>query len=327
MKRFPAQTKPYRLKWIGVFCLSLLAGCGAHRDNPLSSSSNAVRVYLCCDSENDLYRVLDDNNFDCVRFEDIDAAVTQVPQGSSLLILANHYPQKATQVAAQHFDKARRKRLRLYVEYPGWLPGVKVSHPLRLSIERIVVASDFFGPNLRKLRIVSGKGMYPPPASNQDYGGTEASLIQQNGDPVCDLLYTTNFAFLGLNEAFAATGEPVYRKAEDKLARFLCRIQIGSQSHPELDGTWFRAFDFQRWEHWGSDADAGWGAWCAMTGWIHSWITSVMAMRQMNTSLWDLTADVRIAELYGRHRPIMIPQQVLQSLDNERTAKVRETTQ
>jgi hypothetical protein len=163
----------------------------------------------------------------------------------------------------------------------------------------------------------SGKGMYPPPASNQDYGGTEASLIQQNGDPVCDLLYTTNFAFLGLHEAVAATGEPVYRQAEDKLARFLCRIQVSSQSRPELDGTWFRSFDFQRWEHWGSDADAGWGAWCAMTGWIHSWITSVMAMRQMNTSLWDLTADVQIAELHRKYRPIMIPDKVFQPLESE----------
>ena len=725
-----------------------MAGCGAHGDRTPSAPSNRVRVYLCCDSENDLYGVLSDNNFDCVRFEDVDTAVSQIPHGSSLLILADHYPQKATQLTPQHFGLARRKKLRLYVDYPVWLPGIEVSQPRRLSIERTVVASDFFGPSLRKLRILSinskhlvsanvsdahmvaarvagfdtavyglpeetipvlfehpshdiliattklshfvtgrhsptdavgimwlrilqwlypdkdipalkwtptvgptyrrdeplpkdterqavrcamqwyleskliptgeqndvvrtamkgdgllpppapnepigdgsfgvlqcymsgispdglqkrnavrrgdnnceaamafalaakldgdkeklqiagnildfylfssearkgaradpnhgaygliawgvdhpawlkanygddnarqmmgilataaitnsprwneaacmcmlanlrttgvlgfrpdridigplakngwvpyfkaetvriaphyqaylwacflwayqhtgdelfytraenairktmesypdnwnwtngmsqeiarmilplawlvrvkdtpehrqwlhlmvsdlialqqpcgaireqlgraGKGMYPPPASNQDYGGTEASLIQQNGDPVCDLLYTTNFAFLGLHEAFAATGEPVYRQAEDKLARFLCRIQVSSRSHPELDGTWFRAFDFQRWEHWGSDADAGWGAWCAMTGWIHSWITSVMAMRQMDTSLWDLTADVQIAELCRKHRPIMIPREVLQSLDNERTAKVRQTTQ
>jgi len=152
-----------------------------------------------------------------------------------------------------------------------------------------------------------GKGAYPPPKSNQDYGGNEASLIQQNGDPVCDLLYTTNFAFLGLHEAGAATGEALYLEAEDKLAEFLCRIQVRSDAHPELNGTWFRAFDFRRWEPWGSDADAGWGAWCTMTGWIHSWITSVLAMRQMDTSLWDLTIDIPLAEPYRKHRPVMIP--------------------
>jgi len=160
-----------------------------------------------------------------------------------------------------------------------------------------------------------GKGVYPPPPSNEAYGGNEASLIQQNGDPVCDLLYTTNFAFLALHEAASATGEAIYRDAEDKLARFLCRVQVHSPAHPELDGTWFRAFDFQRWEHWGSDADAGWGAWCTMTGWIHSWITSVLAMRQMDTSLWDLTSDISMRQLHRKHRPIMIPDDTLRSVN------------
>ncbi len=160
-----------------------------------------------------------------------------------------------------------------------------------------------------------GKGTYPPPASNQSYGGNEASLIQQNGDPVCDLLYTTNFAFLALHEAAAATGEPTYREAEDKLASFLCRAQVQSPAHPELDGTWFRAFDYQRWEYWGSDADAGWGAWCTMTGWIHSWITSVLTLRQMETSLWDLTGDIPMTQLHHKYRPVMIPEEILRSVD------------
>ncbi len=738
MKQFLEPIKPCNSQWIAVCCLFLVVGCLSNRDKTPSASSGKVQVYLCCNSENDLYRVLRASNFECIRFDDVGTAITQIPRESSLSILADRYPQETTLITPQHFEKARSKKLRLYVEYPGWLPGIEVSQPRSLGIERTVVASDFFSPNLRKLRIMSinskhlvsvnvsdphvvaarvagfdtaayglpeetlavlfehpsydilvsttklsgfitgrhsptdavksmwhrilkwlyrdqdmpelhwspavgptyrrneslpndterravhramqwylesrliptdeqdetvrlamkgdgllppplpeepvgdgsfgvlqcylsgispdgfqnrnavrrgdnnceaamafalaaqldgdkqklqiagnildfylfnsearrgaradpnhgaygliawgvdhpawlkanygddnarqmmgilataaitnsarwnkalctcmlanlrttgvlgfrsdridvgplaengwvpyfksetvriaphyqaylwacflwayqhtgdelfyirtekairrtmesypddwswtngmsqeiarmilplawlvrvkdtpehrqwlhmivsdlialqqpcgaireqlgrpGKGMYPPPASNQDYGGTEASLIQQNGDPVCDLLYTTNFAFLGLHEAVAATGEPVYREAEDELARFLCRIQVSSQSHPELDGTWFRAFDFQRWEHWGSDADAGWGAWCAITGWIHSWVTSVMTMRQMNTSLWDLTADVQIAESYRKYRRIMIPDKILRSPDSD----------
>ena len=38
------------------------------------------------------------------------------------------------------------------------------------------------------------------------------------------------FAFLGLHQA-AATIEQIYGEAEDKLAEFLCRIQIGSEKH------------------------------------------------------------------------------------------------
>jgi len=153
-----------------------------------------------------------------------------------------------------------------------------------------------------------GMGMFPPPGSNESYGGHEASLIQKNGDPVCDMLYTTNFALLALHEASAATGAPLFVDAEKKLVEFLCRIQVRSEAHPELDGAWFRGFDYQCWQYWASDADAGWGAWCAITGWTHPWITSVLTMRQMDTSLWDFTQDPTFVNEYKKYRPFMLPE-------------------
>ena len=155
------------------------------------------------------------------------------------------------------------------------------------------------------------KGGYPPPASNEAYGTTETPLIQSNDDSACDLLYTTNFAFLALHEAAFATGDPSYREAEDRLAAFLCRIQIRSETHPELAGGWFRAFDFDRWEYWASSADAGWGAWSIESGWTQSWITAVLAMRRMSTSLWDFTAKNSVGELFEPLRQEMIPDDVL----------------
>ncbi|MEX2592808.1 MAG: hypothetical protein WD426_08535 [Anditalea sp.] len=98
-----------------------------------------------------------------------------------------------------------------------------------------------------------------PPTSNEDYGTAEAPLIQENGDPVADLLYTCNFTFLGLHEAYAATGDEQYKRMADKLADFLIRVQVRSEKHKTLDGGWFRAFDYQQWEYWGSNAGAGWG--------------------------------------------------------------------
>ena len=44
-------------------------------------------------------------------------------------------------------------------------------------------------------------GSYRPPQSNAEYGKNEAAAIQQNGDPMADLLYTCNFTFLGLQES------------------------------------------------------------------------------------------------------------------------------
>jgi hypothetical protein len=155
------------------------------------------------------------------------------------------------------------------------------------------------------------RGQLKPPQSNEAYGAGETSLLQRNGDPVCDLLYTSNFALLGLHEAAAATGDDFYRQAEDKLASFLARIQIRSDDHPELDGGWFRGFDFKRWEYWASNGDIGWGAWCIESGWTQGWIVSVLALRQMKTSLWDLTAGSRIDRHLPSLRPLMIPDDAL----------------
>jgi len=150
-----------------------------------------------------------------------------------------------------------------------------------------------------------------PPKSNEEYGTNEGVLLQTKDDEVGDLLYTTNFAFVGLHEAAMITGESYYKEAEDKLAEFLCRVQIKSEKQPELDGGWFRAFDIKNWEYWASNTDAGWGAWCIESGWSQSWITTVLGLRQLNTSLWDFTRESRIKEHFNSLRKLMLSDDVL----------------
>jgi hypothetical protein len=132
------------------------------------------------------------------------------------------------------------------------------------------------------------------PQSNEAYGTSETPLNQTMHDPVCDQLYTTGFALLAFHEAFAATHDPKLKEAEDKLAQFLCRIQVRSDKWPTLDGAWFRAFDYGRWEFWASSADVGWGAWSVEAGWGQAWIAATLALRQANTSFWDFSADSQI---------------------------------
>jgi len=128
--------------------------------------------------------------------------------------------------------------------------------------------------------------------SNDAYGKNEAPLIAVNGDPVADMLYTCNFSFFSLNEAAHATGNPRYHEAVKNLADFLVRIQVSSQAHHDIDGGWFRAFDYDRWDYWASNADNGWGAWCTLTGWIQSWIVTTEAMILKNQSYWDITKNM-----------------------------------
>jgi len=178
---------------------------------------------------------------------------------------------------------------------------------LRRIGEDLLAAQDPCGA-IREEIGKPGQGGCPPPASNEAYGTAEAPLIQSSTDAASDLLYTCNFAFLALHEAAGAAGDPFYRAAEDKLAAFLCRIQIRSESRPELDGGWFRAFDFQRWEYWASSTDAGWGAWSIESGWTQSWITSVLALRRRNTSLWEMTKESTIRRHFDKLRQEMLPE-------------------
>lgn len=145
--------------------------------------------------------------------------------------------------------------------------------------------------------LAEGNGKYGPPKRHEDYGTQEAALLQCDGDPVSDLLYTCNFAFLGLHEAAAATGKVLYVQASDRLAEFLIRIQTQS-ARPELSGLWYRTFDYRRWEAWGSDADGAWGAWCVETGWTQAWITSVLAMREEKLSLWEIYQPADAEAIY-----------------------------
>ena len=102
---------------------------------------------------------------------------------------------------------------------------------------------------------------------------------------------------MGLCEAAAATKKPEYVDALRKMNDFLIRIQVCSDEFKHLDGAWFRAFDYESWDYWASNADAGWGAWSTLTGWIQSWIVGTQVLLEENTSLWDLLSDMDMSDI------------------------------
>ena len=146
-----------------------------------------------------------------------------------------------------------------------------------------------------------------PYTANEQYGTSEAPITYATGDRGADLLYTMNFAISGMHEAAMATGNPEYARVVDKMAAFFIRAQTQKRDPSELDGTWYRSFDFDKWDYWGSDGDAGWGVWTNEIGWTHSWITATLALRQMKTSLWDLSKDSRISTGFDKIRQGMLP--------------------
>ncbi len=151
------------------------------------------------------------------------------------------------------------------------------------------------------------QGKYGASKSNQAYGTSEAPVIFSNGDPVADMLYTSNFALFSLNEAAQATQDVVYLEAVDRLSDFLVRIQSTSSGRADLDGTWFRAFDYENWEYYGSNADHGWGAWGTLTGWTQSFITTTLALKLEHTSYWDKTKNSSVGKGFDQLKGTMLP--------------------
>jgi hypothetical protein len=174
-------------------------------------------------------------------------------------------------------------------EARSWLR--KVAEDLLSHQQESGAIAEWTGPR--------GTGIQVPPTSNEKYGAGEGTLIQQDGDPATDLLYTMNFAFIGLHEAHAATGELFYKEAADRIARFLVRVQVHSEIHPQFHGAWYRAFDFKIWDYWASNSDSGWGAWCTEAGWSQSWISTVLSLRLLNRSLWDVLHAVPDYKEFG----------------------------
>lgn len=160
---------------------------------------------------------------------------------------------------------------------------------LDIIVKKFLENQDECGAIREELSTLPGKQTLLV-TSNARYGAGEASLIANNGDPVADMLYTCNFGFFALNEAYKATG--LYKDDVERFADFLVRIQVRSDKHRDLDGSWFRAFDYNRWDYWASNADAGWGAWSTLTGWIQSWIGTTEGFVTQNTSYWDVTKNM-----------------------------------
>lgn len=179
----------------------------------------------------------------------------------------------------------------------AWLVRVDDTPEHRQWLRR--VASDLVAAQVQCGAIREGLnqnrgGHFSVPQSNEAYGVGETPMAQNPDDPVSDQLYTTGFALLALREASAATGDAFYGEAENKLAAYLCRIQTRSVKRPELDGWWFRAFDYEKWETWASSADIGWGAWSLEAGWAQTWTAATLALRSRQTSVWAMTESSTI---------------------------------
>ena len=159
-------------------------------------------------------------------------------------------------------------------------------------------------------RLGKGQGLFGSYKSNSAYGGAEAPVIQNNGDPCVDNLYTQPFAFLGLTEATRATSNDANRKVYEtylrKLTDFVVRTQQVSDVYPEFDGVWFRGFDYDKWETYGSDGDLEWGVWTTETGWTEAWLSGCVSLRVLDVCVWELSESMDMTDDFATVKEIML---------------------
>lgn len=101
----------------------------------------------------------------------------------------------------------------------------------------------------------------------------ESSVLSENGDPVTDMLYSSNWLPMALCVAYYFTGDGYFREMRDYINHFFATAQIES-SDPILDGIWTRSIDMDNREVYGVPNDGGWAPWSVETGWTVGEISS-----------------------------------------------------
>ena len=108
----------------------------------------------------------------------------------------------------------------------------------------------------------------------------ECSLLTENGDPIADLLYSTNWLPIGFAYAYHVTGDTKFHDLWHDTAVFCIRAQNVSDD-PLADGCWCRAFDMELGEVFGCPHDVGWAACCSESGWTDAEILMGLMMPEI----------------------------------------------
>ena len=122
--------------------------------------------------DNDLINVLENNEIPFNRVDNIKEAIEIAPVGSGIMVLADNYPLSRTIMDSSMFNAASAKNLRVYIEYPSMLAGMNLGETAYIElgeygavVERTVVSSDAFGPELPKMSILEMKDCHYVPVS------------------------------------------------------------------------------------------------------------------------------------------------------------------
>ena len=115
----------------------------------------------------------------------------------------------------------------------------------------------------------------------------ESAVFANNGDPVCDMLYSVNWLPQAYIVAYYVTGDTWFKELWESIVRYFASVQIKS-ADPQIDGAWSRAIDIAGMEVYGVTNDVGWSPWSVESGWTMAEVTSGMLLGLMEDQIKPL---------------------------------------
>lgn len=165
----PAAASGFRSRRLPLRALSLLLVLVFLDLRPGEAASRALpRIIIACNPENDLLGILENNRWRPARYDTPEQAIQAATAGSVVLLLAEGYPARLLEVTPEQYEQARRKDLRLLVEFPSFVPGITLGGPRKTEWERMVVSTKDWSPSLMKDQILMAHDCHVIPAISDD---------------------------------------------------------------------------------------------------------------------------------------------------------------
>ncbi len=102
-------------------------------------------IIFCGSESNDLYQLLKKQGITLQHNSSIEQSVQNARRNTPIIIVADNYPFQQVKVTPDIYQAAKKKGVKLYVEYPDYIPGYsQASTQIVGKLERGVITSDFF---------------------------------------------------------------------------------------------------------------------------------------------------------------------------------------
>ena len=121
------------------------------------SQTSPHPLYLSCAPTNDLYLALRAGGVPVLRSETPAEAILSTAAGSSVLLLADEYPDKRVELDEFLIEQARSKAVKIYIEFPAGLPGLEFGETRAAGVERLVVLGPLKRGQTGGYRIVGAR--------------------------------------------------------------------------------------------------------------------------------------------------------------------------